>query len=183
MLTTSHFQQLRSFYPDWDNLCRLAAEQHRPLYLVGGAIRDLLRGCQLHELDFACPAADLPAWEKIFLTSRPAGRFISLGRDEFFVRRLVGGGPTLDLAVLSEDDLNLDLGRRDFTINAMAWDLSADRGYDPFGGAADLKARIISCVKARNLADDPLRVLRAVRFAGVLEARIDNSCLEAMRAA
>jgi tRNA nucleotidyltransferase (CCA-adding enzyme) len=71
--------------------------------------------------------------------------------------------------------LDEDLARRDFTINAMAYDPVADRVVDPFGGRADLAARLIRAVgdPAARFAEDGLRVMRAVRFAATLEFGVE----------
>lgn len=73
-------------------------------------------------------------------------------------------------------NLNEDLKRRDFTINAIALDPYSGKVHDPFGGQADLDARVVRTVgKAKQrFKEDPLRILRAVRFAGRLGARIDD---------
>lgn len=80
--------------------------------------------------------------------------------------------------------LEEDLSRRDFTMNAMAQDLVTDALYDPFDGAADIAQRLIRAVgdAPARFRDDPLRLLRAVRFAAQLGFTIDPETLVAMRA-
>lgn len=85
-------------------------------------------------------------------------------------------------AVFFTGSLQADLLRRDFTINAMAW--HPDRGlYDPMGGARDLDHRIIRTVGAprERFDEDPLRILRGIRFAAQLDYQVAPDTLEAMK--
>jgi tRNA nucleotidyltransferase (CCA-adding enzyme) len=76
----------------------------------------------------------------------------------------VAGRREVDLAEIEGASIEEDLERRDFTVNAMAFDLAERRWLDPFGGFEDLSARKLREVAPGNLAEDPLRVLRAARF-------------------
>src|SRR5690606_14694187 len=75
-------------------------------------------------------------------------------------------------------------GRRDFTINAIAWHAIRDELRDPYGGADDLERRILRTVGApeERFREDYLRILRAVRFAGRFSLEIDDATWEAVRA-
>src|SRR5207237_7189864 len=77
-----------------------------------------------------------------------------------------------------------DLARRDFTINAMARELRTGQLVDPYGGRADLEARLVRAVgnPAERFGEDPLRMLRAVRFSVELGFRIDDATAAAMAA-
>ena len=79
-------------------------------------------------------------------------------------------------------DLGEDLARRDFTINAMAWEPSGLT--DPFGGRADLAAGVIRCVgePERRFGEDALRLLRALRFAAQLDFRLEEGTAAGVRA-
>ena len=85
------------------------------------------------------------------------------------------------------DDIGLDLARRDFTINAIAWGHEADAGasalVDPFGGIADVDARLLRAVgdPGARFGEDALRMLRGVRLAAVLDFSIEPATLAAMR--
>src|SRR5207247_9152247 len=68
------------------------------------------------------------------------------------------------------------------TINAIAVDLASGELRDPFGGAHDIAARVVRMIDARNFDDDPLRLLRAVRFGVTLDFVIDDATLGAIRA-
>src|SRR5262249_34455348 len=74
------------------------------------------------------------------------------------------------------------LGRRDFTINAIAVDLATGELRDDFGGARDIATRTVRMIDAKNFDDDPLRMLRAVRFGVTLGFSIDDATVEAVRA-
>jgi putative nucleotidyltransferase with HDIG domain len=94
---------------------------------------------------------------------------------DFGAWRVVGPGHAwhADLVTLRDDDIEADLGLRDFTINAMAEPLGGGDLIDPYGGRADLERRLVRMVSERSLADDPLRSLRAVRIAVELGLEID----------
>lgn len=74
-----------------------------------------------------------------------------------------------------------DLGRRDFTINAMAYDLKRLESVDPFGGMQDLEAKQIRTVFANSFTEDPLRILRAVQFAARLGFTIEDTTMAQLK--
>ncbi|MFK7888247.1 MAG: multifunctional CCA addition/repair protein [Gammaproteobacteria bacterium] len=139
-------------------------------YLVGGAVRDALLGLPVHERDFvvvgATPAQMLSAGYKqvgkdfpVFLHPETAEEY-ALARTE----RKTGSGYT-GFSVHAEPSVTLeeDLQRRDLTINAIARDANGQL-VDPFGGARDLEDRVLRHVSPA-FVEDPVRVLRAARFA------------------
>lgn len=137
-----------------------------PAHLVGGALRDRLLGRPSHDLD----AVVAGRGEEIArqLARRLPARLVRLGGDRFAALRLVGDGFTLDLWDRGEVPLAADLERRDFTVNAFALDLAGGRLEDPFGGVADVEARMLRAVTERSFTGDPLRVLRLPRFVAQL---------------
>lgn len=136
---------------------------------VGGAIRDLLLGRTPNDVDVEC---DDP-----LAAAQSLGRkVIQLGRDDLIAWRVVEGDRIYDFSELAP------LGRRDFTINAIAVELATDEMRDPFGGAADVAARVVRMIDPKNFDDDPLRLLRAVRFGVTLGFEIDAATVEAVRA-
>ena len=175
-------QQLCKIFPAWENLTTSAQKDVKPLYLVGGALRDLLRGEAISDLDFACPTEDMAYWEDALL-SMVKGRFITMGAEKFLTRRLVGQEMTIDLAALNGPDLVSDLQRRDFTINAMAWGLHEQSFHDPYKGHKALQESTIICVAPENLLADPLRVVRAARFMLQIDGKLSPTTREAMAAA
>lgn len=175
-------QQLEKIFPAWKELTAYAQSSNKPLYLVGGALRDLLQGEVITDLDFACRAEDMTYWEEHML-KEVQGRFITMGAEKFLTRRLVGPKLTLDLAALADSNLERDLQRRDFTINAMAWGLHEQVFHDPHAGWKDLQSGNILCVAPENLTADPLRIVRAVRFMLKINGQLAPATKEAMIAA
>ena len=145
---------------------------HTPgAYLVGGTVRDMLLGKQPTDYDIAAPK---PCERLARQIAENAGsRMIVLGKPDFSIYRIVSGELTFDVAPLEGGSIYEDLKRRDFTLNAMAWDIGKSRLIDIFNGLTDLKARRIRMVSENNLAADPVRLLRAFRFAALLEFNID----------
>jgi tRNA nucleotidyltransferase (CCA-adding enzyme) len=143
-----------------------------PIYLVGGAVRDLLLGRQRTDLDIAVEgdAAELGrrlggevrAHERFATaTVRACGLELDLAtaRRETYPRP--GALPEVRPATLAED-----LARRDFTVNAMAVPLAGDPALiDPHGGAGDLARGVLRALHERSFVDDPTRALRAARYA------------------
>ncbi|HJT64036.1 MAG TPA: HD domain-containing protein [Candidatus Limnocylindria bacterium] len=171
----------------------LAAAGHEAA-LVGGCVRDLVRGLQPDDWDVATEAppetvaALFPdtTWTNVFGTvtvrSGPMDVEVTTYRSESGY----SDGRRPD-EVRWATDLTDDLGRRDFTINAMAWvpdDLETGRGHlvDPRGGREDLAARVLRAVgdPERRFTEDALRLLRGVRFATTLGLRIDPATEAAM---
>jgi hypothetical protein len=161
-----------------DELTRRFPElaQLRPdCYVVGGAIRDLLFGIEPADADVAC--GDALAAARSF-----GGRLVRLGdQDELTAWRVVLPERAYDFAGLLDGDLATDLTRRDFTINAMAVDLTHDRLIDPHGGQRDLAAGVVRMIRESNFDDDPLRLLKAVRMAVRYGFEIETRTLAAIR--
>ena len=146
--------------------------------LVGGAVRDgLLNRLPEHpDLDMVVPADALGQVRK--LSQEFGGACVVLDRDRDMAR-LVLGHWTIDLARQDGDDLTADLLRRDYRINAIALTLTTEpKLLDPSGGIADLRAQRITAIHDRNLLDDPLRLLRALRLAAELSMTIDETTVE-----
>ena len=145
-------------------------------YVVGGAIRDLLLGLEPADADVACRDPLAPARSL-------GGRLVRLGDQEHLsAYRVVLPEHVYDFAGLLDGDLATDLARRDFTVNAMAVDLSRDELIDPHGGQRDVAARVVRMVRASNFDDDPLRTLKGVRMAVKYGFDIEPETLQAIRA-
>ncbi len=169
-------------------LAHLAAATASRLYLVGGALRDILLGRAPRDLDFAlADAADFAR----HVADRLNGAFVVLHED-FVTARVVlnphdaGKRRQLDFAQLRGPDILSDLQARDFTVNACAWLLAAPGTeslalLDPCGGLEDLASRTIRAVARANLAADGLRCLRAFRLAGELDFTIEPATLSWIR--
>jgi poly(A) polymerase len=146
-----------------------------PVYLVGGAVRDLLLGKDIHDLDFALPAASLETSRRT--ANRLQAAYFPLDKERETGRVILkdadGSKKVLDFAVFRGKDLEGDLRARDFTINAMAMDLRQFLALlDPLGGAADLHAKLLKACTPTSLEDDPVRVLRAIRLAAAYSLHI-----------
>jgi tRNA nucleotidyltransferase (CCA-adding enzyme) len=141
-------------------------------YLIGGSVRDAL--LQRHktplDLDFVLP-------EKAIATARQVanlynGGFVILDEAREIARVVFPQG-TLDLAKQEGVTLETDLLRRDFTINAIAYNIHSEELIDPLQGLPDLQQGMLRMVDPKNLEDDPLRLLRAYRQAAQLNFAIE----------
>lgn len=148
-------------------------------WIVGGAVRDLLLGRQVLDLDVACrdPRAAAHRFAKRFggaafpLSERHgAWRVASAGSEE-----------TVDFTPLPSG-IEADLATRDFTFNAIAIPVGGGDPVDPHRGRADLEARIVRGVSDSIFRDDPIRLLRAVRLEDELGFRMDDRTEMLLRA-
>ena len=144
----------------------LARRRGQPVWLTGGTLRDLLLGLPPPDLDLSCAGDALALGRE--LAARLGRPFVPL-KESLATCRVVLTSGHLDLVGLRAPSLEADLGRRDFTINALAAPLAevlaGDAAIiDPTGGLADLEGARLRLAGPGVLADDPLRVLRAYRF-------------------
>ncbi len=157
------------------------------LYVVGGSVRDWLRGRPTADLDFTTNAR--PDEVKRLVRRAGADSLYTVG-EKFGTIGAVFGQTIVEITTYRSeqyeagsrkpdvefgDSLLGDLSRRDFTINAMAKDAATGEIVDPFDGRADLDAKILRAVgdPAERFAEDPLRLLRAIRFAVQLAFQIE----------
>lgn len=159
---------------------------NQKIYLVGGSLRDFLLGRQTHDLDFLLDDDVRPIARRT--ANALDGAFFMLDDERNTARVIVRGEDGrqvwLDFAEMRGGSLEEDLRLRDFTINAMALDLTTmHRLIDPLGGAADLKAGLLRACAETAFTQDPLRILRAVRLALALRFRILPATLQGMRSA
>ena len=155
------------------------------IYLVGGAVRDMLLNRLSTDLDFALPSQGISLARRVanalqadFMVldeERDTGRVIVTGSD--------GGRTFLDFATYRGRDLEEDQRARDFTINAIAFDLRTRTLLDPLNGASDLRLKTIRACSPTSLSDDPVRILRAVRQAAAFHFRIAPETRKAMKQA
>nr|MDJ0556671.1 CCA tRNA nucleotidyltransferase [Microcoleaceae cyanobacterium MO_207.B10] len=139
----------------------------RPIYLVGGILRDglLRRQIEYLDLDFIVPNEAINLARNI--AKKYQAGFVVLDAERK-IARVVFKGTTVDFAEIEGDSLEEDLWRRDFTINAIAYNPLTDELIDLFNARKDLQNGIIRMVKSANLREDPLRLLRAYRQAAQL---------------
>lgn len=134
------------------------------VYLVGGAIRELIRNSNPNDYDFALSdARDIKTFEAIFHS--PA--FI-LGKKPIHTHRIVIKGRSLDITIL-EGTIEEDLKRRDFTINAIAYDIKGNSITDTLRGIEDIDRKVIRYPDENSIVNDPLRMLKAVRHFTMLQ--------------
>ena len=160
-------------------------------YMVGGCVRDLLWGVEPHDWD-VCTSALPEETERCFADRR----VIETGLKHGTVTVLEGGEPYEITTYRTEGpysdsrrpdfvrfvpNLEQDLARRDFTMNAIAMDLQGNL-RDPFGGVDDIKAGLIRCVGEpdQRFQEDGLRVMRALRFAAVFGYEIEEQTAQAV---
>ena len=142
-------------------------------YLVGGAVRDVLlkRTGDYLDLDFVTPHCAISLAKKIARLYN-AG-FVILDQERN-IARLVFPSANIDIAQQEGESLYTDLCRRDYTINAIAFDCQENKIIDPLQGQEDLQQGIIRMVSKNNLRDDPLRLLRGYRQACQLHFTIES---------
>jgi poly(A) polymerase/tRNA nucleotidyltransferase (CCA-adding enzyme) len=151
------------------------------LYLVGGAVRDYLMGKDIHDYDFATDAKPQDV-QKIFKHTIPVGLehgtvLVLFQNEEFEVTTFRNADNSF------ANTIEEDLLCRDFTINAFAYDISNGKIIDLFDGKKDLKNKTIRAVEnpTARIQEDPLRMLRACRFAAVLDFNIDEQNTQAIK--
>ncbi len=158
-------------------------------YFAGGCVRDIVRGETPKDFDIATDA-NPEAVQKLFPHTYAVGA-------HFGVILVVENGFQFEVATFRSDDAYVDgrrpsavhfsspeedAKRRDFTINGMFYDPVAEKVIDFVGGRADIGAKLVRAIgePAQRLAEDRLRMLRAVRFAAVLDYKIDNQTWDAL---
>lgn len=170
----------------------LEVKKDRPVFLVGGAIRDVILNRPPVDFDFAVFGSGIQFAKEFAHKIR--AKLVILSETDDEARVVYRKRVIFDFNGLGEKAVEADLGRRDFTINAIAFPVNSreptaegqmgtfgDRApelIDPFSGLADIKAKLIRPVSERSLALDPLRLLRAIRLALELGFIIHDSVYE-----
>lgn len=144
----------------------------KPAYLVGGAVRDRLLGRQAEYLDL-----DFVLLEETIKTARDIAKYYKAGfvllDAKRQIARVVFPQATVDFAQAEGNSLSQDLQRRDFTINAIAYNPFTDDLIDPHQGQRDLQQGVLRMISPQNLTDDPLRLLRGYRQAAQLGFQLE----------
>jgi len=170
-------------------ICSCLRDQGYIAYFAGGCVRDLVRGLAPKDFDIATDATP-DAVQKLFPRTYAVGAC-------FGVVVVVVGGDNFEVATFRSDDAYVDgrrpsaihfsspeedAKRRDFTINGMFLDPVSNEVIDFVGGRADLEAKLVRAIgePAQRFTEDRLRMLRAVRFATVLDYKIDNQTWDAL---
>lgn len=168
---------------------RFSLSNKEKVYLVGGVLRDILLGRRKEnpDIDFAIKKGTINFARS--LSKRMKCGFVVLDKEHGacrLVKKFNNRIYTLDFTDFRKKTLEGDLSHRDFTINAMALELSkaiGNRGLDnfiidPYGGRADLEKKEIRAIIKTGFCEDPLRILRAFSFSAMLGFSIDNRTLK-----
>lgn len=180
-----------------DKIAQAAQELDAPAYLVGGFVRDRVLGRGTKDIDIVCVGSGIELARKVASKLRPSPRVVSYSRFgtamlkheqveiEFVGARRESYRMDSRKPVVEDGSLEDDQNRRDFTINALAVSLNeADFGQivDPFNGLLHLEQKLIKTPlePGRTFSDDPLRMMRAIRFATQLNFEIDHDTWQAI---
>lgn len=178
-------------YREAVQIVRTLREAGHDAYLVGGCVRDLLRGLAPKDYDVATSATP-DVVQRLFPRTVPVGA-------QFGVILVLQGEATYEVATFRTDEgyqdgrhpervvfstAEHDAKRRDFTVNGVFWDPVAKRILDYVGGQADLRRKLIRAIgdPVQRFTEDKLRVLRAVRFAAVLGFAVEPKTWAAVKA-
>jgi len=150
-------------------LMRLVKEKEIPLFLVGGYLRDLLLGTRSKDYDFTLPkevSSFVPAIEEAL-----GFRFFKVGKDEMNTAtyRVIKEDISVDLAFWQGETIEEDLGKRDFTVNAIAFSLRDETFHWMERSLEDIGKKMIRPVSGHSIDQDPLRMLRAIRYLCTLD--------------
>lgn len=171
-------------------LFHAAGEQ---IYLVGGSVRDALLGRELEDFDFATSARPeriaslLSDWADVVYEVGAAFGTVAALKDGHTIevttfRKEIYRDDSRKPVVTFSDDIETDLSRRDFTVNAIALSLADLKAVDPHGGLPDIATRTLRTPLDPEVSfgDDPLRMLRLFRFRAMLGFEPDEEAVEAV---
>ncbi|WP_168540661.1 CCA tRNA nucleotidyltransferase [Anabaena sp. UHCC 0253] len=152
----------------------------QPVYMVGGAVRDAILGRvrEYMDLDFIIPSDAVKIARKI--AQRYQAGFVLLDAERQ-IARVVFPEATADFAQQEGESLTADLYRRDFTINAIAYNPHTQEIIDPLQGYKDIEYGLLRMISPVNLQNDPLRLMRAYRQAAQLGFTIEPATQETIR--
>lgn len=186
-------------HPMVKKLARLFPNNNAGVFVVGGSVRDAILSRPVKDLDLVVTGVPLDELESAL---RTIGNVDLVGKRFAVLKLTSDDGSVVDVALPRSDasfgtgryqdvkvdaDPNLpierDLERRDFTINALAWNVRTNKLIDPHGGQEDITKRIIRCVgnPMERFQEDATRMLRAVRFAVQLEYSLDANTAPAIK--
>src|SRR5437867_3959213 len=160
--------------PVLEQVIELARTRETRIFLVGGAVRDRLLARPRYDIDLGV-GEGASSLARVF-ANQVGGAFYVMDAEHDVARVICDQNRAryvIDFARLRGDSIEYDLATRDFTINAMALDLDTSQLIDPFHGRADLVARRLHAVADGIFQNDPIRLLRAVRFEAQLGFAID----------
>ena len=143
--------------------------RRKEIYLVGGYLRDVLRGIDSNDRDYIV-RGNLPSFVRD--VQRRIGGTIVTFKDKDILRIVLKDRHSFDFSRF-HGKLEEDISKRDFTINALAW--SPQSGLiDLYNGKEDIRKRRVCAISENNMIDDPLRMLRAFRFSAEMNGSVDT---------
>lgn len=186
-------------HPVFDKIKKAISGTDIQAFVVGGYVRDLILGRTSKDIDIVCLGSGIELAEKV---AAEIGQHVKVNvfknfgtamfkfddwEIEFVGARKESYRSESRKPIVEDGTLADDQNRRDFTINAMAISLREEtfgQLVDPFNGAEDITSKLLRTPLEPNItfSDDPLRMLRAIRFAAQLDFRIDESAIDAMTA-
>ncbi|MBU0987584.1 MAG: CCA tRNA nucleotidyltransferase [Proteobacteria bacterium] len=141
------------------------------VYIVGGSVRDLL--LKKMPTDYDICVLGNPENYANRLAAGTKGHQVKIGKSGQMIIRVTSGSHIFDISPATGTCIEDDLRQRDFTVNAMAYDLSSGKIIDVLGGLRDLDKKIIRSVSKQVFRKDPVRLIRAFRIAAGLDFEID----------
>ncbi len=162
-------------YPNIKYLKEICDSYNVKLYLVGGAVRDIILNRKITDFDFL---VDCKIEEIVTRFQTKTNRKFILFDKKIKVYRFFFEDFTIDLSELKPKTLEYELERRDFTINSIALDLDTKILIDPAKGLNDLQNRILRYSSSITFEDDPIRLIRLFRIAAQLKFDIEKNTLE-----
>ena len=189
-------QATRSQLEVLDAAITVAESRRTPIYIVGGAVRDLLSGGFSGDLDLVTEGDGVEIARGIAVTlgarfsahKRFGTATVSLGDShvDFASARQESYSAPAVLPSVGPGTLEQDLARRDFSVNAMAVSLWPNQGIeliDPFNGRSDLDSNTLEVLHPKSFIDDPTRILRAIRLESKSALRLSSRAVELAREA
>ena len=195
ILNSSNYDSVRSIL---EIAGALGEKKEIEVYVVGGFVRDLLMGSPINDIDLMTVGEGIPFAEML---ANELGRKKIVPFKKFGTALIPGNEIQIEVATARKEnyegnsrkpseiiytDLEGDLLRRDFTINAMAMNITPllfGDLTDPYGGISDIKKKVIKTPldPDETFSEDPLRMMRAAYFASKLGFKLDESCLRSIK--
>jgi tRNA nucleotidyltransferase/poly(A) polymerase len=153
--------------------------EKKGVYIVGGSVRDLMLGRQPTDYDIA--VLENPEKFAITLAAKTSGHRVKIGKPGQTIIRVISGKNIFDISSVHGTSIEEDLIQRDFTINAMAYDLASGNIIDCLGGFQDLCAQKVRMVSKDVFRKDPIRLIRAFRMGAHLNFEIEPQTLAVIK--
>ena len=148
-------------------------------YIIGGSVRDLLLGRTPTDYDIAVTGNPEQFAEK--LIAKSDGHLVRLGKPGQMIIRVISDDIIFDITSLNGTSIEDNLNQRDFTINAIAYDLYSERIIDCLGGLQDLADKKVRMVSKEIFKKDPVRLIRAYRIGACLNFEIEAKTATAIK--